>query len=75
MLGYFHVVFRLNNQVLRRVGVAQIDSLVNITHQYKFRVFQRLLGNLFAWKEVQLTADSLLHVVDDFVRGCDKKYL
>ena len=69
------VVVRLDDQVLRRIGVREVDGLALVLHQHHHTVLQRLLGYLLTRQHVQLAVHLSLHVEYQLLRGRDQQHL
>ena len=75
LFGEFLVVFRLDDQMLRSVGIREFDSLMLVMYQHQRAVLQGLLCDILARQLLQLTVHLCLYVENHLFRSRNEQHL
>ena len=75
LIGQLGVVLYLQDKMLRRIGIRQVDGLLHVLNQYQTTVFERLGCHLLAGKQIQLAVHFGLNI-EYHLLGCgNQEYL
>ena len=75
LCGQLVVVVCLNDQMLRCVGIAQSHHLIGRTDEHTAAVVKGFLGDVLAWKEIQLTLYFDLNISEELFTRRDEQHL
>ena len=74
-LSQFIIIASGDNQMFRRISVAEFDGLVIILHQDKFRIIQRLGSHLLSRQLFELFFHLFLHFLNHLFRSRNQENL